>query len=159
MSCYYSSCAPSYYSCYRPYSYYSCYRPSYCHYTPTYTPEVTTTTTYHSPVRHETTYCSPVRSSTVIHSSPVRTSTVYHSPVRTSTVVTSSPVRTSTVYHSPSYAYHSYSSPAWRATCNWRDSCSPVEEVVEEEYLTPSRKRTVTKNYHHGSTRVTYTSP
>jgi hypothetical protein len=36
---------------------------------------------------------------------------------------------------------------------------SYVEEVVEEEYLTPSRKRTVTKNYHHGSTRVTYTSP
>ena len=36
----------------------------------------------------------------------------------------------------------------------------PLDDVlVEEEYLTPARKRTVTKNLYTGATRVTYHSP
>lgn len=59
------------------------------------------------------------------------------------------PYRSAYLYDRP---YTSYYSPY--------HSCCPHDDVVvEEEYLTPARRRTVTKNLHTGATRVTYTSP
>jgi hypothetical protein len=165
MSCYYSSHyypygGYSYYNGYRPYSYYSYNSP---YYSRTETP-YSSTTTYVSPARAETTttYVSPARAEAITtYVSPVRseTTTTYVSPARAETITTynHSPYRYS-YYRSP-YSSRLYDYGGWRSTYAWNNCCSPVEEIVEEEYLTPTRKRTVTKNYHSGTTRVTYTSP
>ena len=134
MSCYYSSHYYPYHG-YSYYNHYNYYRPYgyYSYHSPSYTRTETpysSTTTYHSPARSET------------------TTTYHHSPYHYS-------------YYRPYYSrwYDNGYCGNWSSTYAWNNCCSPYEEVVEEEYLTPSRKRTVTKNYHNGTTRVTYTSP
>ena len=42
------------------------------------------------------------------------------------------------------------------AHCTYDCCRAPGDVVVDEEYVTPSRKRTVTKNIHTGTTKVSY---
>ena len=85
------------------------------------------------------------------------TTTTHHGAYGSST--------TTTVNHTPYYSsyyrypsYRRYYDRDYSVTYHYNDP-APVTEVVEEEYITPSRKRTVTRDYLSGTTRVTYTSP
>uniref|UniRef100_A0A7S3KH54 Uncharacterized protein n=1 Tax=Euplotes crassus TaxID=5936 RepID=A0A7S3KH54_EUPCR len=130
MSYYYSSYYPYYSSSYRPY-YSSLYRGGY--YGGYYDRPSTTTTTTYGPYSSSTTTTHYDRGYG------------YGYPYYRS-------------YYS--YPYRNYYDRDHTVTYHYDDPL-PVRDVVveEEEYLTPSRKRTVTRDYGSGYTRVTYSSP
>ena len=95
------------------------------------------------------------------YDAPSSTTTTYHGPGGSTTTTTYNDYYPYTSYSSYySYpSYRRYYDRDYTVTYHY-DSPSPVRDVVvEEEYITPSRKRTVTRDYAGGTTKVTYHSP
>ena len=143
------------------------HRPA-CVYESSYVPSYTTTT-YVTPA---TTYVAPVYTPTYSYYNPYRYSSYYYTPRVEYVPRVEATTTTTTTYHTPAARAYTFRTLYDRyrdvhPTYTWRNTVLPLysryynrypEDVVveEEEYLTPSRKRTVTKDYLTGTTKVTY---
>ena len=116
---------------------------------------------YYSP--YYSSYYSPYYRSAyrAAYERPSTTTTTTHGPYGSSTTTTTHD-NGYTPYYSSYYRYPAYRrhyDRDYSVTYHYNDPAPVSDVVVEEEYLTPSRKRTVTRDYLGGTTRVTYHSP